>query len=460
MRTFQPLSLVVSIAIFSVMGLTTFPSAVAAENAGSLDSAFAPLISDDLDGELYIQEVVEQPDGKIIIGGYFSKVNGDPAVALARLNSDGTTDTSFNSAGVGFTDGVEALALQPDGKILVGGGGRSVNYLARLNADGSPDTTFMTNKGSGANFNVNSIALQVDGKILLGGYFTTLDGQTSNRIARLDADGTPDTTFTTNVGTGFSSSVQSLVVQSNGKIVVGGEFETLNGATVNKVARLNADGTPDATFTANNVGLGGSRPYVFGLGIQEDDKILVGGSFNTMDGHPANNISRLNADGSVDTDFGVNIGSGVDNIVSSFAVQSNGKIIVGGYFITIDSIAASKLARLNSDGSPDTSFINNLGTGFGPDQVLAVAVQMNGGILVGGNYTQFDGEATPYLARLYGDASASTGTAATSPMWLQSIGRDSATATCPVGYSGSWDMWPNGGRGGFVCNKFVVAYGN
>lgn len=460
MRPLAPRLFIASIALGSVICLATIPSVVATDAAGTPDRSFAPSLVD-LDGDLEVRDIVVQPDGKIVIGGYFSQVNGDAAVAVARLNVDGSTDTTFDSSGMLFTDGVEALALQPDGKIVIGGGGSAGTYVARINSDGSPDSTFMTNIGTGVNFGVQTVAIQPDQKILIGGYFTRFDGSTVNRIARLNPDGSLDTSFATNIGVGLNDSVWGIGLQSDGKIVIGGDFATLDGTTVNHIARLNADGTPDPTFTSNNSGTNSGRTgFVWGLGVQPDDKILVGGDFTTIDGQPTNRLARLNSDGSVDTDFRTNIGSGANSIVSSFAVQSDGKIVVGGYFTSMNGITVGKMARLHGDGTTDDSFINNLGAGFTVDQVFIVTLQANGGILAGGNFQLLDNGPPPVLARVFGDPIQSSGSANSAPLWLQSIGRESASTACPEGYSGSWALWPNGGTGGYVCNKSVPAYGN
>ena len=134
-------------------------------------------------------------------------MNAVGRVAIARLNADGSTDTGFNP-GSGGNDWVEAVALQPDGKVLIGGSftsfnGTPRNRIARLNANGSLDTTF--NPGSGVDNTVNRIAVQSDGKVLLVGAFTTVNGVSRNRIARLNADGSLDTSF--NPGTGANGFV-------------------------------------------------------------------------------------------------------------------------------------------------------------------------------------------------------------------------------------------------------------
>ena len=153
------------------------------------------------------------------------------------------------------------------------------------------------------------------------------------------ATGTPDTTFTINLGTGFNNGVYAVAMQGDGKIVVSGNFTTLNGVASNRVARLNADGTPDTTFTTN-VGTG-FNDFVFSVAVQADGKILAGGSFTTLNGASRNRIARLNADGTPDTTFATNVGTGFDNSAKSVAVQGDGKIVVGGLFTTLNGTAAT-----------------------------------------------------------------------------------------------------------------------
>jgi uncharacterized delta-60 repeat protein len=154
---------------------------------GSLDSGFNP----NADSEVYC--IAVQSDSKILVGGYFTTMDGQPRNRIARLNLDGSVDSGFNPGASAY---FQSIVLQPDGKILVGGafsniGGGSQRSIARLNPDGSLETAF----NPSPNFNVNSVALQADGKILLGGDFSYVGGQTRNKIARLNADGTLDTTF-------------------------------------------------------------------------------------------------------------------------------------------------------------------------------------------------------------------------------------------------------------------------
>jgi uncharacterized delta-60 repeat protein len=331
-----------------------------------------------------------QSDGKILVGGTFTALNGTTRNRLVRLNTDGTVDTAFyTNLGTGFNSNVNTIAIQPDDKILVGGqfttlNGITRNRLVRLNTDGTVDTAFYTNLGTGFNSTVTTIAIQSDGKILVGGGFTTLNGVTRNRLVRLNADGTVDTAFYTNLGTGFGKTVSTIAIQTDGKILVGGGFLSLNGVARNRLVRLNADGTLD---TALSIGTGFGNT-VTTIAIQSDGKILVGGAFTTLNGVTRNRLVRLNADGTVDTAFYTNLGTGFGNTVTTIAIQSDGKILVGGTFTALNGITRNRLVRLNTDGTVDTAFSTNLGTGF-DSTVNTIAIQSDGKILVGGAFKYF-----------------------------------------------------------------------
>jgi len=359
-----------------------------------------------------------QPDGKIVIGGVFTKINGEPRNYIARLNPDRTLDTSFNS---GANGPVHALALQPDGKIVVGGafktlGGEARKYLARLNPDGSLDDSF--NPGTafidvGTDNRVFTLVVQPDGKIVVGGHFYALDGATNkNFIMRLNPDGTFDTAFNP-VPYG---SVLALALQTDGKIVIGGSFTKLNEETRFQIARLNPDGTLDASFDPGTLYDHGQIDVVFALSVQPDNKIVVGGSFAKL----GSAILRLNSDGAVDDSFKPQ----TDGRVFALAVQADGKVVLGGDFTTLNGESHNQLARLNPDGTLDASFkpdvngvIGALKVKFqsGPISVFApigkdgavwsLVIQPDGKIIAGGSFTELSGETRNSIAGLNPDGS-------------------------------------------------------
>ncbi|MBW8051597.1 MAG: T9SS type A sorting domain-containing protein [Cytophagales bacterium] len=332
-----------------------------------------------------------QSDGKIIIGGWFTSYNGTAINRIARLNADGTLDSTF-TAGTGANFGVSTTSIQSDGKIIIGGQFTSynvtaINRIARLNTDGTPDSTFTV--GTGANNTVLTTSIQSDGKIIISGGFTSYNGTAINRIARLNADGTLDSTFT--VGTGASNAVWTTSIQSDGKIIMGGNFTSYNGTAINRIARLNADGTLDGTFT---VGMGASSD-VYTTSIQSDGKIIIGGWFTSYNGTARNYITRLNADGTLDSTF--TVGTGASWIAQATSIQSDGKIIIGGLFTTYNGTARNRIARLNADGILDGIFT----VGIGADStVFTTSIQSDGKIIIGGLFTSYNGTGRNGIARL------------------------------------------------------------
>ncbi len=349
-----------------------------------------------------VKAVAVQADGKVVIGGGFELVNGVARNHLARLNADGTLDASFLNNSSGTSDNVYALAIQPDGRIIVGGeftsfGGATQNRIFRLNATGTLDTTFTT--GSGADFDVLALALQPDGKIIIGGGFTSYNGTPRAHVARLNSNGTLDTSFL-NTGNGADDTVVAIAVQTDGKVVIGGSFSSVNGTPRNRIARLNTDGTLDTAFLNNGSGANGSFSDVSAIAVQADGQIVIGGDFSSVNGTPRNNIARLNTDGSLDTSF-LNTGNGADSGVNAVALQTDGQIVIGGSFSSVNSTPRGKVARLNTNGTLDTSFLN---TGSGADSgVQTLALQTDGRIIIGGDFSSYNGTARSGIARLNTD---------------------------------------------------------
>ena len=335
----------------------------------------------------YVQALAVQPDGKVIIGGSFTTVNGAARARIARLYADGTTDASFMSGLSGANGGVTSIALQSDGKVVIGGGFTTVNgvgrnRIARLNADGTLDGSFQ-NQLSGANNVINSIALQDDLQVLIGGSFTRINGVIRTNIARLNPDGNLDTSFQSTASLANGGSVSSIVLQKDGKLLIGGNFTNVNGVVRNRIARLNQDGTLDTSF----VPVAGS-PLI---AIQSDGQVLAG-------------TTRLNVDGSLDASFKK---PSVDGFgVYSLAVQSNGKVLIAGQFTKVNGVGRNSIARLNSDGMLDTSFQDGLSGvtwNSGAARVESLTVQSDGRVLIGGDFGEVNGVPATYFTRLWGE---------------------------------------------------------
>ena len=361
-----------------------------------------------------VYSIAVQTDGKILVGGEFTTWNGTTVGRIVRLNADGTRDTAFTTAnGTGANSTVKTLTIQSDGKILVGGGfatwnGTTVGRIVRLNSDGTLDTAFTTNNGTGTGIgSVEKIAVQTDGKILVGGGFTTWNGTTVGYIVRLDSTGARDTAFTTANGTGAGGNpVYSIAVQTDGKILVGGQFLTWNGTTVGRIVRLSSAGALDTAFTTAN-GTGASpvvNAHVYSIAVQSDGKILVGGTFTTWNGTTVGYIVRLSSAGALDTAFTTANGTGASSGVYSIAIQIDGKTILTGRFSSWNAVTVGRIVRLNSDGTRDTAFTTNVGTGAtgGSNGInFSLAVQTDGKILVGGDFTSWGGAAV--IVRLNAD---------------------------------------------------------
>lgn len=302
----------------------------------------------------YVRDAVEQSDGKLVIVGHFADINGTSAGRIARLNSDGSLDSSFNFEGVGFDNNALVVKLLSDGSLLVGGifsaySGSSVSRLVKLNSDGSLNTSFSENVS--LNDHVHAIHVLSSGKIYVGGNFT-------NKLVRLNSDGTTDVAF--DVGTGFNNRVSSIEVASDGKVIVGGWFNQYKEASCNSgIVRLETNGDLDSGFTTEGSGLNYTDGIVQCLAIQSDGKIVAGGWFNEYDGNRQGHIIRFNADGTKDSTFvTAGYGFGDDGPWDGQRVQSillhNNKIICVGGLYNYGGKALYGFAKLSSTGSLDS----------------------------------------------------------------------------------------------------------
>ncbi len=369
--------------------LLTVNSAPAPLGPGSVDPSFA--VGNGANNWVNIVQPWKR-HGRLLLGGLFSTYNSVSRPYVAAVNPDGSLDTSFNP-GVGPNGALVAMAVQPDNKVLIGGffttvGGVSRGRLARLLANGSLDTSFVV----GASNKVSAIALQPDGRIIVGGEFTNFNGTPINRIVRLESDGAIDVSF--NVGTGADAAVQAIVVQPDGKIILGGVFSKYNNTTRAYIARVNQNGTLDSAFTPGT-GPGG---WLNSIALQPDGKIVVGGIFDNFSGSPRGRVARLNANGTLDTTFTTGA-TGANNWVNSVAVQPDGKVIIGGIFTAYNGTAAGYVARLNTNGSLDTSFTT--GTGF-TAAVQWVLAPGDGSVVVGSTGTVYNGVTVNRITRLLG----------------------------------------------------------
>jgi uncharacterized delta-60 repeat protein len=363
--------------------------------------------------DVSVNAVLVQPDGKVLVGGSFNTYNGVHVPdKLVRLNADGSRDATFNTSGFGFNGAVYALALAPDGKVLVGGSfttyidgvdATTPNGLVRLNADGSRDTGFNAgNTGFNTNDAVYALALEPDGQVLAGGRLSTYNGvDVPDGLVRLNANGSRDTGFNGS-NSGFAglndAVVYALALAPDGRVLVGGSFTTYNGAPdvtmPDGLVRLNADGSRDISFNGNNTGFNSG---VYALALQPDGLVLAGGDFSTYNGDlggatPAR-LVRLNTDGSRDKGFNGSNAGFYGTVVHTLALEPDGQVLVGGDFSTyngdLSGVTPDGLVRLNVDGSRDTGF--NASNAGSNGILYALALAPDGQVLAGGNFTFYNG---------------------------------------------------------------------
>lgn len=349
-----------------------------------------------------------QSDGKIIAGGDFTVVNSVPKVRLVRLNAaNGSVDDVFKASANGT---VRSLIVQADGRVLVGGAFTTINnisrnHIARVNSNGSLDTSF--NPGPGTDNPIFAVAEAFVGgqrKIYIGGSFTTFDGNTRNAIARLTATGGLDTSFAPSLGangTVFAIAAYPTNTTDAGKVLIAGDFTTVNGVGRGHIARLNSDGSLDTSFDPG----AGAGDSVRAVAIQLDGRILIGGSFTNYNGTTINRFARLNANGSLDATF--TVGDGADDTVDAITIQGDTRIVLGGLFKHANGVNRNHITRLNNNGTVDPTI--NFGAGAN-NFVAATLVQPDGKIVIGGGFTEYDGIARQRIARIYGGSVAGSGT--------------------------------------------------
>jgi uncharacterized delta-60 repeat protein len=330
-----------------------------------------------------------RPAGGILLGTQESGTtfNGAYEPALFALTSTGAIDTTFNSANAVYS--TQCLALQSNGQILVG----SFYGVMRINANGSADSTFNANVSSGDG--VISLAVQSNGQIIAVGNFNTAGSTTQLNIVRLNTNGSLDTTAVMNAGS--AGAVDCLAEQSDGKVLVGGSFLLLANTPATNLGRLNADSSVDTTF---NVGGSGPDESVTAVFETPADKIFVAGGFSNYNGTTADGYVRLNLDGTIDSTFTPGSQYGP---VTAAVQQSDGKIVLAGNFQTY----AVSLERLNTDGTVDSTYSPYFDQAAG-NQVFSLALQPDGKLLIGGQFQTVDGTSSPYLARLNSDGSLDT----------------------------------------------------
>ena len=347
------------------------------ERAGSVDERFAGMT----DQNSAVHALAVQPDGKVLLGGSFGLVNGMPARALARLNADGSLDEGFHH-GIGGYSYVYELVLLPDGRIVLAGDFDGIRgwlspVIARLLPDGVPDPAFRSPVISDPPFSRTASALAVlpDGRLLIAGNVAAYPGDSV--VARLLPDGRFDPSFTP----AAVWAALTLVLQSDGRVLVGGSYSQVNGSSRPSLARLNADGSLDPAFPG---GFGPNGP-VHGALELPDGRIIVVGGFTTFDGVACGGLARLLPNGALD--LSTVSGVGADGTVLAVARQPDGRLLIGGYFDTVNGVARRRVARLHSDLSLDLNFDPGVGPRHPYGESVNALAWHRDSVFIGGTFT-------------------------------------------------------------------------
>lgn len=311
--------------------------------------------------------------------------------SMTVLAQSAELDLAFDP-GTGANGTVKAMALREDGRVLivgsfVGYNGTPRNGIAGLTTSGALDGTF--NPGAGADGSVHAVAVQADGKVLIGGDFNIVDGNGRNRIARLNTNGSVDLGFLPLLGA--NGTVREIAVQADGKILIAGDFTEYQEIPRNRIARLNADGSLDLTF---DVGTGANNT-VHAIAIQADGKILIGGDFTNYREVGLSRIARINTDGTVDMSFVP--GAGANAAVRDMVIDATGKVVIGGDFTFYAGLMRNRVARVNTNGTLDGGFNPGMGT---DGDVRTLQLQEDGKVLVGGLFDVFAGVDRGHVVRL------------------------------------------------------------
>jgi uncharacterized delta-60 repeat protein len=420
-----------------IMAVSLFAPGRAEAGAGDLDFKFGNggvAITDFAQTDDYAYAVVVQADGKIVVCGQ-SGIYPNLHSALVRYNRNGRLDSTFGAGGKvvvtldATSDYLDAVALQSDGKIVAAGSLRGTAFLlARFNGDGSLDQAFGSNGSVETTFGDQSaearaVVLQADGKIVVVGVSGAGSYSELNDfvLARYNSDGSLDQSFGSGgkVKTHFpgvfntGSSATSVVLQSDGKVVVAGYYKNEREPHQFALARYNANGTLDSAFgqsgkVTTRLGLGDA--YSFGIAIQSTGRIVLAGYSTTTLDHDFSLVG-YNANGTLDSTFGnsgfvtTDFSGATDDIAYAMTMQSDGKLVVAGRTGDYPQFDFG-IARYSSDGQLDQTFgvAGKATSDFSSsDQAYGVALQSNGRIVVAGiafaNGTNFDFTVARYLGR-------------------------------------------------------------
>ena len=350
--------------------------------AQALDAGFTPSFDDS------VRAIAVEADGRILVGGQFGSAGGQSRPHLARVTASGAVDAVLAVP----DDRVNAIVVQADGRIVIGGefdnvGGSARVSVARLLANGTLDAAFVAAVGASA-LGVTELGVQADGRIVVAGGFTAVGGQPRDGIARLQADGSLDATF---VPPALGGAVDAMLVQPDGRVVIAGFLsDASDDCDGYCVLRLGTNGSVDAGFAVTGV-VGTVRH----LARQADGRILVAGSFGALGTHATYFVGRLGTNGAPDTGFANTALR--SSTITRIVPLADGRIAIAGEMRWgTAGTSADRIARLEANGARDTTFAEPVLDSM----IIASALQPDQRLLVGGMFTQVAGQPRVRMARL------------------------------------------------------------
>ena len=352
--------------------------------AGELDTSFNP----NVDGE--IKALALDPDGKILIGGSFSSVGGKQRPRIARLLATGQLDANWAPpAG----NAVPACAVLGDGSVVAGASFPGHVGICRLLPDGSIDPSYLASVGEGE---VHAMGVDIDGNLLLGGNFDMINGRERGGFAVLGADGIERGKYYADPDGG--KSVNSLLARADRSTILGGDFGTLFGRSSAHLGKMSSGAILDSSYRSPFIVADGKSVNCLALQNYEIPWTIAGGNFSTklVGGVPESRcLARISSTGVLDSTFNpvFTQPNGVPK-VTSVVVQTNGKMIVAGDFTSVNGVARQGLVRLTQSGTVDTSFVASAAGATG------LALQADGKLLVTGTFQQVNGVTRNRIARL------------------------------------------------------------
>ncbi len=359
--------------------------------------------------------------GRLYVGGSFASAGGVSANRVARFDPQAN---SWSTLGTGSSNGlsdiisaVYALAVDGQGRVYVGGdftqaGGVSANNVARFDPQANSWSALGTGAQNGVNRTVNALAVDGQGRVYVGGFFTQAGGVSANAVARFD----PATNSWSALGTGtqngvsfnfgqlaFSGIVNALAIDGSGRVYVGGTFTQAGGVSANNVARFDPQAN---SWSALGTGAqNGVNRTVNALAVDGQGRVYVGGDFTQAGGVSANRVARFDPQANSWSALGTGAQNGVNSTVNALAVDGQGRLYVGGFFIQAGSIISNQVARFDPQANSWSTLGSSTGVNGVNFLVQALAVDGQGRLYVGGFFASAGGVPSTFIARWTSGAS-------------------------------------------------------